>query len=51
MTPYKRLLADGNISIEAKARLTKTYLSVNPAALKRGMIKLFGNLEKMAMPS
>jgi hypothetical protein len=34
-----------------KEELTKTYLSLNPVALKRGMKKLSDALVKMAVPS
>lgn len=50
MTPYRRLLKDGGISQETKNALSETYLSLNPAALKRDMINLLGKLTKMAMP-
>ena len=49
-TPYKRLLADDGMPQETKNRLTETYLSLNPAELKRGMDKLLGMLAKMALP-
>jgi hypothetical protein len=49
-TPYKRLLEDEDIPQETKDRLMETYLSINPAELKRGMDKLLGTLAKMALP-
>jgi len=51
ITPYRRLLADGSIAKETKAELTKTFLSLNPVALKRDMVKLHKKLSKMAIPS
>ena len=33
-TPYQRLLASGSLTDSAKADLEKTYLSLNPAALR-----------------
>ena len=51
MTPYKRLLADGNISDDAKTKLTQTYMSLNPAALKHDMMKLLDTLLLMVVPS
>ena len=50
MTPYRRLLADEDTPQETKNRLTETYLSLNPAELKRGMDRLLGTLAKMALP-
>jgi hypothetical protein len=51
MTPYKRLLANDTIPEEAKTRLTKTFLSLNPATLKRDMAKLLDALMKMTLPN
>ena len=34
-TPYRRLLASPEVSEEAKAELTRTYLKLNPVELKR----------------
>jgi hypothetical protein len=50
VTPYRRLLADGNMSPDEKERLTETFISLNPAALKRDMMKLLDSLMKLAMP-
>ncbi|MDR0764950.1 MAG: hypothetical protein LBE65_05090 [Synergistaceae bacterium] len=38
-TPCKRPLESPYVERGAKARLTETYLSLNPAALKRDMLK------------
>jgi hypothetical protein len=51
MTPYKRLLEDDNISEDAKAQLTKTFLSLNPAVLKRDMAKLLDTLMGLTLPT
>jgi hypothetical protein len=36
-TPYQRILASPHVSEDAKAALTRTYLELNPAELKRGI--------------
>jgi hypothetical protein len=46
-TPYKRMLESPCIEQSAKVRLTEAYLSLNPAALKRDMLKLLGELASM----
>jgi hypothetical protein len=51
LTPYRRLLACDDVPQDVKEELTKTYLSLNPVALKRGMKKLSDALVKMAVPS
>jgi hypothetical protein len=51
MTPYQRLLKSDEITEEAKAGLTRTFLTLNPAALKRDMMRLLTELEKLVMPS
>jgi hypothetical protein len=51
MTPYRRLLACDDIPPDVKEKLTKTYLSLNPAALKRDMMKLADALTAMAVPN
>jgi hypothetical protein len=50
-TPYRRLLACDDIPPDIKKKLTKTYLSLNPAALKRDMAKLTDSLTKMIVPN
>jgi hypothetical protein len=50
-TPYKRLLESPYIERDAKARLAETYLSVNPAALKRDMLMLLDELAGMRVRS
>lgn len=50
-TPYKRLLKDKDISQETAIRLTNTFLSLNPASLKRDMMKLLDTLMKLTIPS
>jgi len=39
-TPYQRLLASGSLTAAAKADLEKTYLTVNPAALRQRIDEL-----------
>jgi hypothetical protein len=51
VTPYRRLLADRNISPDEKEKLTEAFLSLNPAALKRDMAKLTDSLMKMIVPN
>ena len=50
ITPYKRLLMDDNIPQVTKDQLMETYLSLNPAALKRDMMKLLDELKGLALP-
>jgi hypothetical protein len=50
-TPYRRLLADDAIPDETKVLLKETFLLLNPAALKRDMIKLLDTLMKLVVPS
>jgi hypothetical protein len=50
-TPYKRLLESPYVEEGAKVRLTDTYLSLNPAALKRDMLKLLYRLGGMRVQS
>jgi hypothetical protein len=50
LTPYRRLLAYDDIPQGVKEELTQTYLSLNPAALKRNMTKLADSLMKMTVP-
>jgi len=51
MTPYRRLLCSDKIIDEVKEGLRATFLSLNPAALKRDMMKLLEKLEKLRLPS
>jgi hypothetical protein len=51
MTPYRRLLLSDEITEEAKESMTSTFLSLNPAGMKRDMMKLLSELEKMVTPS
>jgi len=39
-TPYQRLLASGSLTDTARADLEKTYLSLNPAALRQRIDEL-----------
>jgi hypothetical protein len=49
MTPYKRVLASEYIPDDEKERLKKIYSSLNPAALKRDMKKLYNELYRLGM--
>lgn len=44
LSPYRRLLADENISGDVKAELTEMFVSINPASLKRDMMSLLETL-------
>jgi hypothetical protein len=46
-TPYRRLLESGYIPKDVQAELKETYVCLNPAELKRNMIKLLGKLEAL----
>jgi hypothetical protein len=37
VTPYRRVLASDLVSLEAKARLTNLYVSLNPVALRKNI--------------
>jgi len=37
VTPYRRVLASDLVSLEAKARLTNLYVSLNPVALRKSI--------------
>ena len=43
-TPYQRLLASHEVAPEVKAELTRTYLGLNPAELKRRLTACQGKL-------
>jgi hypothetical protein len=47
LTPYKRALASEYIPSDEKKRLTKMYLSLNPAALMRDMKRLYNELYRL----
>lgn len=49
LSPYRRLLADESIPDGTKAELTETFLSINPAALKRDMMALLERLSSMVV--
>jgi len=44
-TPYRRLLESSHITPEVKEKLHNTFVSLNPAALKRDMACALGRLE------
>jgi hypothetical protein len=46
-TPYKRLMSLPNIEQDTKKRLRETFLTLNPAELKRGMVILLNQLLKL----
>ena len=49
-TPYKRIMTSDQVDAAAKERLRQVYLSLNPAELKRQIIKkldvLFGTIKR-----
>jgi hypothetical protein len=47
-TPYARILASKQVSPQVKRRLKKQYASLNPAKLRRDMLKLQHRLHKLA---
>jgi len=47
LTPYNRVLREGSIPIYIKENLTETFMSINPAELKRNMMKLLGILANL----
>ena len=51
MTPYRRLLCSDLIPTETKENLTQTFLSLNPAQLKRDIMELLQKLETLRVPS
>jgi hypothetical protein len=51
MTPYRRLILSDEIMEEAKEGMASIFLSLNPAGMKRDMMKLLSELEKLVMPS
>ncbi|MFH1314013.1 MAG: hypothetical protein ABIJ00_12420 [Candidatus Eisenbacteria bacterium] len=46
-TPYARILASRQVSKTVKARLRKQYATLNPAKLRRDMLKLQQSLHKL----
>jgi hypothetical protein len=46
-TPYKRVLASEYIPEDEKRRLAEMYQTLNPAALQRGMKRLYNELYKL----
>lgn len=46
-TPYQRLLSSHDITLEAKQRLTATYYSLNPFALRRSIESKLKNIFKL----
>jgi hypothetical protein len=48
-TPFRRLLDDETVTPEAKTVLRETFTSLNPAALKRDMVKALQQLEAYRM--
>jgi len=46
-TPYKRLMTSQHIEQDAKTRLKETLQTLNPAELKRGMLKLLDQLQRL----
>lgn len=49
MTPYKRVLREDGIPVFVKEKLTETFMSVNPAKLKRDMMKLLEKLARLSV--
>jgi hypothetical protein len=50
-TPYKRLISSPHIENEEKKHLKEIWLTLNPAELKRGMMKLLDQLLKLKAKS
>jgi hypothetical protein len=50
-TPFQRILASEYISEDIKDDLRKSHASINPAELKRGMIRLLDELLALRVPS
>ena len=50
-TPYKRLISSIHIEKDVKDRLKEIWLTLNPAELKRGMMKLLDVLLNLRMKS
>jgi hypothetical protein len=50
LTPFDRLLNSPDITDEQKTVLNAQFISLNPAALKRGMIALREQIEILALP-
>ena len=46
-TPYNRLLSSSHTGHDIKKNLRETWLDLNPAELKRGMLKLLEQLMKL----
>ena len=49
LTPYRRVLAQNGIPDDAKMKLSATFLTLNPADLVRGMIKIKDALDKITI--
>ena len=49
LSPFRRTLSSPKVLDEDKANLSKTFASLNPAALKRDMISLLDELSKLAV--
>jgi hypothetical protein len=48
-TPYQRVLADDQVALDVKERLTQEYLTLNPLALLRQMHRLQAALWELAL--
>jgi hypothetical protein len=48
-TPYKRVLQSDAVPSEVKDKLRAQYSALNPAQLKRDMIKLLEKLSKLSI--
>jgi hypothetical protein len=48
ITPYRRVMASKLVSVEAKARLTNSYVSLNPVSLRNSIDKKVALLWKIA---
>ena len=49
LTPYRRVLAQNCIPDDVKMKLSATFLTLNPADLVRGMIKIKDTLDKITI--
>jgi len=46
-TPYKKLISSQHIEQDARRRLQETWQTLNPAELKRGMVRLLDQLQRL----
>jgi hypothetical protein len=49
LTPYKRVLAQSSIPDAVKMKLMEFFLSINPAELNRGMMRIKDDIQKLCI--